>query len=175
MNPGSKLIVENNWIETRLPDMSGVGLSIQGAGGSRYTNNVFIGMNQGLFGLKSTGPNNDPHFIWHNTFILSGTSNAAAIWCSANNQLDFANNLFVNSTIPWWDRQFGTSNCWNEAGQLFSGDIDSLGLENPSIGHLWPVAGSVLIDQGANTSPTILTDFFGHFRTTNEPGAFAVK
>ncbi len=174
-NPGSKLDVTNNWVETRFPDNSGVGLSIQGAGGSRYINNVFMGMNKAIHGLRSTGPTDDPHMIWYNTFILTGNTNAATMWCSSLNQLDYANNLLVNTTMPWADSQFGGSGCWQETGQWLSGDINELGLYDPVNNGLWPVAGSVLIDQGTAITPGITVDFFGAPRVTNEPGAFAVR
>lgn len=178
VNPGSKVDITYNWIETTTPESSGVGLSIQGAGVSRYINNVFIGMNKAIHGLRSTGPTDDPHFVWYNTFILSGESNAASIWCSdevAVNQMDFANNIFINSTTPWADSQYGGTGCWQEAGQWLTDDINELGFENPFEQRIWPIKGSVLTGQGAITSPAITYDFFGDMRITNEPGAFAVK
>ncbi len=178
VNPGSKLDLMNNWIETRVPDDSGVGLSIQGAGGSRYINNVFVGMNKAIHGLRSTGPNDDPHIIWYNTFVLTGNTNAATMWCSnefALNQLDYANNLWVNSTTPWADSQFGGTGCWQESGQWFSSNINTLGLSDPGGDGFWPVTGSVLVDQAVPTSPVIINDFFGAVRVSNEPGAFAVR
>lgn len=177
-NPGSLLEVKNNWIETQFPELSGVGLSIQGAGGSQYINNLFIGMHKGVHGLRSTGPANDAHLVWYNTFVLSGQSNAASIWCNSEvavNQLDFANNLVINAQLPWADSQFGGTGCWQEAGHWLSDQIQDLGLADPANDAYWPVSGSVLIDQGVGTNPSIAVDFSAEPRITLEPGAYAVK
>ncbi len=178
INPGSLLQVQHNWVETRFPQLSGAALSIQGAGGSVYINNMFVGMYKAMLALRNTGPSDAPHRIWFNTFALDGSDYAADVWCNnevSENHLDFANNLFVNSQQPWVHRQFGASNCWTEIGQWFADDVNALGLADPAGGHWWPLSGSPLQGQGVLTDPVVPLDFSNRARVTIEPGAYALR
>ncbi|QSQ19105.1 right-handed parallel beta-helix repeat-containing protein [Pyxidicoccus parkwayensis] len=99
VNPGSRGVVDANWIETTKPNAT-IGLIFMGMGNSVMMNNVIIGARSGTQFLRNTDVNLEqdlPDVAYYNNTVVGSSVEGLYFYCNLQKNVLFANNVVAGA------------------------------------------------------------------------------
>jgi len=181
VNPGTKAVYENNWIEvsSNVPQRYTQGISHQGLAGSIYRNNVIINASVGFIMLRETDTNMGNPLgdvpLYNNTVVNS--SIAMQYWGGNFQTITAINNLFTGYTTGYStgdgntaciSGSIGTQNLWISA-------MSGAGFVNAAGGDYHLLSTSAATNSATSLVGTVDYDYAGLDRrcSSYDFGAYA--
>ncbi|WNG23559.1 hypothetical protein F0U62_05590 [Cystobacter fuscus] len=182
VNPGSKGLIDSNWIEAAQPNRT-QGIAFQGTGGTVITNNVIVGGRWGAMFLRNTAANMEAAstlstLVFDNNTVVNSAHEGLYFFCSGLGTLTFANNLVAGAPTPY-AANGGTTACVKSltGPNLLTSNLSAAGFVNPAAGDFHLQATSPAVGAGVNLSGVVDFDYDGVARGSvpYDLGAFAWK
>lgn len=185
VNPGSKGIIRNNYLENPSSNKNGDGLVHQGIGDTQYINNIIIGANAAIQVLRNTdvcvAMTTGPIEFYNNTIISYGNAYPIYHFCQNLASYKLINTLVVGSyTAQYINAQFIGANgnvhtCLSQTTNLFYHQLSDVNFVNAAAKDFHLNGTSPAVHAGTPFLNVLTHDYDGTLRSTTQPSVGAYE
>ncbi|SEU33066.1 hypothetical protein SAMN05443572_109227 [Myxococcus fulvus] len=167
VNPGSKGVIDSNWIETDQPRNT-QGIMFQGLGGSLVMNNIIIGARTGTLFNRTTDVNlqiaSPRPVAYHHNTVVSSSVEGAYVFCNlmGGNVVTFSNNIVAGAPTTHAGNGNNTA-CLDLLARtnLVSTQLSAAGFRDAAAKDFHLLSSSAAVDKGVTLTGVVDFDFDG--------------
>ncbi|MDC0707439.1 right-handed parallel beta-helix repeat-containing protein [Stigmatella sp. ncwal1] len=178
VNPGSKGLIDSNWIEATQAYRT-QGIAFQGLGGSVVSNNVILGARWGTMFLRNSDVNLElslPDVAYYHNTVVNSTYQGLFFFCNNLDTVLFKNNI-VAGTPTLYAGNGGNTACVQSlsSGNLLNTQLSAAGFVNAAAKDFHLLPASAAVNTGMSLEGVVNADHDGVSRLGSpyDLGAFA--